>query len=151
MTTAIGEDLARDRKAGLVTGVPIKIDARYADVVTAVSASGVIFQVGADGTVKVPVRKGSSALVMAEDKNHNPVAAAIAIADEDLDATQITLGDESTAFTRIVTSPPLLTSDPGTLWAIRIAASESPGFADLVDAIAAQAPTTTSFAVPSPC
>jgi hypothetical protein len=146
MSTPIGDDLRRDRAAGNIVDVPIRIEDRYRDTVKAVTAAGVVFNLSKDPTPKVPVRVGTSVMVFAEDADHKPVAAAIAVADTNLDPTPVTVGDDSTAFVRLVTTAALLTSDVGELWALSVAANESTAYDDLVAAIANRPPTAESFA-----
>jgi hypothetical protein len=109
-------------------------------VATYVAAGQQVQMNKATGT-RLPLHEDAAALITGFDENHNVVARAITAEVDGLKDKPVVVDYTSTALTRLLTTPPYLTSDPVSLIVLAGVAQDSPHLEALADAMRANAQT----------
>lgn len=99
-----------------------------------------------DGEAVLPTRENAAAVITAFDDEGNVLGRAVSVSMEGLPREgDMTVDYTSTAFTRLITTPPFLTDNPLAITLIRGAAAESKNLPRLAAAIKANAATNAGF------
>jgi len=100
---------------------------------------------GEDTSAVLPTRHNAAAVISAFDAEGNVVGRAVSVRVDGFTPRDVVVDYTSTAFTRLITTPPFLTDNPLAIMVIRGAAERSPNLDRFANAIKANAETNPSF------